>query len=118
MAKTILVAVKDLLFGSKLQEAGKRSGVALSWAPRFEQLSLVAAARRPDVLIADLGEPGVLAELGAIRAARPDVRIIGFVGHVHEEVAAEARRLGLAEVLTKGQLAAQVDRILLRENGD
>lgn len=115
MARVILVAVKELLFGSKIQEAGRRTGTTLSWAPRFDRLRDVAAARRPDVLLADLGEPGMLDELAAVRALLPDVRIVGFLGHTQEAAADDAARLGVAEVFTKGQFSAQVDKILLRE---
>lgn len=115
MARTILVAVKDLLFGSKLQEAGKRTGTTLSWSPRFDRLRDVAAARKPDVIVADLGEPGMIEELEAVRQALPQVRIVGFCGHTAEAVLADAERVGVAAVFTKGQFSAQVDRILERE---
>ena len=115
MQRVILVAVKDLLFGSKIQESGKRTGTTLLWASRFSPLQEVVADRRPDVLIVDLGEPGVMDALRAVRDARPDLRIVGFLGHVQEANAAEARSLGVEELFTKGQFSAQVDRILVRE---
>ncbi len=114
MSRTILVAVKDLLFGSKIQESGKRTATPLQWASRFERLRDVVAAKRPDVLVADLGDPGLLEELEAVRAAAPQLRIVGFLGHTLEHEAARAEALG-AEVFTKGQFHAQVDRILVRE---
>jgi DNA-binding NarL/FixJ family response regulator len=117
VARTILVAVKDLLFGSKIQEAGKRTATALSWAPRFDKLSEVARTRRPDVLIADFGDPGLLDELTLVREALPQVRIVGFAGHSAEDVIARARGLG-AEVLTKGQFSSQIDQLLVRERGE
>jgi DNA-binding NarL/FixJ family response regulator len=118
VARTILVAVKDLLFGSKIQEAGKRTATTLSWAPRFDKLSDVARARQPDVLIADFGDPTVLDELPAVRQLLPTLRIVGFVGHTQEDVIARARALGAAEVLSKGQFSSQVDHILVRERGE
>jgi hypothetical protein len=114
MARTILVAVKDLLFGSKIQTSGKRTETPLLWASRFEPLPEVVAQKRPDVLVADVGEPGMLEALRVIRAASPELRIVGFLGHTLEEAAAEAEVLGV-ELFTKGQFSAQVDRILVRE---
>ena len=115
MSRKILVGVKDLLFGSKIHEAAKRSGTELAFAPRFERLRDVAKARGPDVLIVDLGEPGMIEELAAVKADAPSVKIIGFCGHVFESVMAEADRLGVDEVMTKGQFAARVEALLVRE---
>jgi DNA-binding NarL/FixJ family response regulator len=117
MNRVILVAVRDLLFGSKIQEAGKRSGTPLLWASRFERLRDVAAARQPDVVVADLAEAGMLEELAAVKAARPGVRVVGFAGHVNEAALEGAAALGADEVYTKGQFSAQVERILVRERG-
>lgn len=117
MNRVILVAVRDLLFGSKIQEAGKRSGTPLAWASRFEKLRDVAAAKRPDVIVADLAEAGMLDELAAVKSAQPGVKVIGFAGHVNETALEGAAALGADEVYTKGQFAAQVERILVRERG-
>jgi ActR/RegA family two-component response regulator len=118
MRRTILIAVKDLLFGSKIQEAGKRTKTELQWASRFEKLRDVAQAKQPQVVIVDLGEPGVLEELAAVRAALPEARLLGFVGHAQEAVITEAVQLGVDEVLSKGQFSTQVDKILVRERGE
>ena len=117
MARVILVAVKDLLFGSKIQEAGKRSGTPLQWASRFERLRDVAAAKQPDVVIADLGEPGLVDELAAVKQALPNVRIVAFAGHTQEATFAQAEAVGVNELFTKGQFSAQVEKILVREAG-
>ena len=117
VSRKILVGVKDLMFGSKIHEAAKRSGTELSFAPRFERLRDVAKARSPEVLIVDLGEPGMLEELAAVKADAPSVRIIGFCGHVFESVMAAADKLGVDEVMTRGQFAARVEAELVRERG-
>ena len=118
MARTILVAVRDLLFGSKIQESGKRTATTLQWASRFEKLRDVAQAKTPDVIIADLGEPGIIDELAAIRQALPQTRLLGFAHHVHEDLMAQATKFGVDEVFTKGQFSAHVDKILVRERGE
>jgi DNA-binding NarL/FixJ family response regulator len=110
----ILVAVRDLLFASKIDAAAKRLGVDVAWAARGAPLSRSAADRQPSVVLADLGERGVLDELRAILAARPETEIVGFLGHLETNVMDEARAIGVAEVLTRGQLAASLDEVLLR----
>ncbi len=110
----ILVAVRDLLFGSKIDAAAKRLGVEIAWAPRNVPLSLVALERKPSFILADLGEVGMMEELRAIRARLPSTRVIGFLGHLRTDLMDEARSCGVAEVLTRGQLAASLDDVLLR----
>lgn len=110
----ILVAVRDLLFGSKIDAAAKRIGVEVAWAPRNVPLSLVALERRPPLILADLGEAGVMGEIRAIRARVPTTRVIGFIGHLRTDLMDEARAIGVEEVLTRGQLAASLEDVLRR----
>jgi hypothetical protein len=109
----VLVAVRDLLFGSKIDAAAKRLGLELTWAPRNVPLSTVALDRRPSAIIADLGESGVLGELRVVRAQVPATRVVGFLGHLRTDLMDEARAIGVEEVLTRGQLAARMDDVLL-----
>jgi hypothetical protein len=110
----VLVAVRDLLFASKIDAAAKRLGVSLSWAPRNVSLSDAAAERRPHLILADLNERGALAELRAVRIRDPRTRVVGFLGHLQADLIDEARAIGVEEVLTRGQLAASLDDVLLR----
>jgi hypothetical protein len=113
----VLVAVRDLLFASKIDAAAKRLGVELVWAPRNVALSLVAEERRPDVILADLGEEHALTELRAVLARAPRTRVIGFLGHLRTDLMDQARAMGVEDVLTRGQLAAALDDVLLRASG-
>ena len=112
----LLVAVRDLVFGSKIDAAAKRLGVEVTWAPRNVPLSIVALERRPALILADLGEPSVMGELRAIRARVPTTRVIGFLGHLRSDLMDEARLIGIEEVLTRGQLAASLDDVLLKSS--
>ncbi len=114
----VLVAVRDLLFASKIEAAARRLGIALSWAPRGVALSAAAAERNPRAVLADLGEAGILAELRAILAQRPETAVVGFLGHLRTDLLDEARSMGVTEVLTRGQLAASLDDVLGRYGGD
>ena len=113
----LLVAVRDLLFASKIDSAAKRLGVSLAWAPRQVALSSAAEERRPQAILADLSEVGAMAELRTIRQRLPLTRVIGFLGHLQSDLIDEARSMGIEEVLTRGQLAASLDDVLLRATG-
>jgi len=42
----------------------------------------------------------------------PTTRVVGFLGHLRHDLMDEARAIGIAEVLTRGQLAANLDEVL------
>jgi thioredoxin 1 len=107
----VLVAVRDLLFRSKIESSAQRGGVPIAVAPRGQPLPETVRALSPRGLFVDLGEPGVLDALRGVREAAPDLRIIGFFAHEREDLAAGARALG-AEVYTRGQLASRIDALL------
>ncbi len=110
----ILVAVRDLMFSSKIDAAARRVGAQVAWAPRGVPLAAAVVDRNPGAVVADLGEPGALEALREVRSVRPAVRIIGFTGHLRTDLLNEARALGIEEVLTRGQLSASLDDVLLR----
>ena len=109
----ILAAVRDLLFRSKIDAAARRLGVEVAFAPRDTSLSKAARDRPPELVLADLGEAGAMDELRAIRSELPGVRVVGYLGHLRTDLRDEALGLGVEEVLTRGQLAASLDDVLL-----
>ena len=107
----ILVAVRDLLFRSKIQAAADRLGVPVRLAPRGTPLSVAARELGQGTVLADLGEPGVLDEVRAAKAAAP-LRVVGFLGHLQVDVARAAEEAGVDEVLTRGQFVQRLDELL------
>jgi glyoxylase-like metal-dependent hydrolase (beta-lactamase superfamily II) len=109
----VLVAVRDLVFRSKIQAAAERLGVPVRLLPRGTPLSEAARTVEGDgTVIADLGEPGALDEVRlAKRAGR--VRVIGFLGHLQTDLARAAEEAGVDEVLSRGQLVQRLDELLL-----
>ncbi len=114
----LLVAVRDLFFGSKIDAAARRRGVPVAWAPRGVPLADAVRERRPDVVLADLGEAGAMDALRALLADRPATRVIGYLGHLRTDLMDEARAIGVEEILTRGQLSASLEDVLLRARGD
>jgi hypothetical protein len=110
----LLVAVRDLFFRSKIDEAARRLGVALQFAPRDRSIAEAFQALGPRALLLDLNAPGALDALRAARAA--GVRAIGFLGHLQRDLAQAATDAG-AEVLTRGQIAARLDALLREVTG-
>jgi CheY-like chemotaxis protein len=107
----ILVAVRDLVFRSKIHAAAERLGVAIRFAPRATPLSEAARALGRGTVLADLGEPGVLDEIRAAKAAG-DLHVVGYLGHLEADLARAAREAGVDDVLTRGQLVQRLDDVL------
>ena len=97
----VLIAVRDLVFRSKIEAAAHRLSVPVAFVPRGQPLPDAVRALGPRTVIADLGEPGAIEALAAARDASATVHIVGFFGHVREDLAEAARAIG-AEVYTRG----------------
>jgi len=107
----LVIAVRDLVFRSKIHAAAERLGVAVQLAPRGTPLAeAVQGVERPTVL-ADLGEPGAIDQVRAAKAAGP-LKVVGFLGHLQEGLMQQASAAGVDEVLTRGQLVSRLDEIL------
>jgi hypothetical protein len=107
----VLVAVRDLLFRSKIQASAERLGVALRLAPRGAPLAEAARELGSGTALVDLSEPGVLEQLPLVKRAGL-VRVIGFLGHLEVDLARAAREAGADEVLSRGQLVQRLDDLL------
>lgn len=107
----ILVAVRDLLFRSKIQAAAERLGVPVRFAPRGVALSEAAREPGEGTVIVDLGEPGILDEVRRVKRD-PGVRVLGFLGHLEADLARAAGDAGVDEVLSRGQFVQRLDGIL------
>ena len=113
----ILVAVDDLLFGSKIRATAKQNGVDLTFARTPSEILGQARALRPALLIVDLNSAKAdpIATITALKQD-PDlasIRTLGFVSHVHTDVINAARHAGVDEVMARSAFAGQLAEILL-----
>jgi hypothetical protein len=107
----VIVAVRDLLFRSKIHAAAERLGVEVRLAPRGTPLAQATRDLGPGTLLADLGEPGIIDEVAGARQAGA-TRVIGFLGHLRTDLMEAAAAAGVDEVLTRGQFVQRLDDIL------
>lgn len=112
----LLVAVRDLVFRSKIHAAAERLGVPLRIAPRGTPLSEAARDLGPGTVLVDLSEPGVVEEVRRVKRAG-GVRVVGFLGHLETELARAAHDAGADEVLSRGQLAGRLDDVVRSATG-
>lgn len=109
----IVVAVRDLVFRSKIHAAAERLGVELRFAPRGAPLVDAVKDAPGATVLADLAEPGLVDQVPGAKDAA-NVTVVGFLGHLEEDLMARARAAGVDEVLTRGQFVARLDTLLQR----
>ncbi len=112
----VLVAVRDLVFRSRIHAAAQRLGIDARLLPRGTPLSEGARALGSGTVLADLSEPGALDEIRAAKAAA-SVRVVGFLGHLEVDLARAAAEAGADEVLSRGELSRRLDDVLLAAAG-
>ena len=111
----VLVAIRDLFFSSKVDAAIAASGAAApARAKRGEPLLEQVRAGRPSRLVVELGAEGAI---DAIRAIKSDAElatteVVGYCRHTEIERIRAAKAAGCDRVLTQGELAELLPRIL------
>ena len=107
----VILAVRDLVFRSKILAAAERLGADVRIAPRGTPLDQAAREHGPGTLVVDLGEAGVVEQVPAAKAAGA-TRVVGFLGHLQTELQEASVRAGVDEVLTRGQFVQRLDDLL------
>lgn len=113
---TVLVAIRDLMFSSRVHETAKSAGITSASVRRGEDALARAREEKPLVFVADLGDPSVGAT-DVVRAMKADAELkaihaVGFASHVLDDVLAAARAAGFDEVLSKGAFTQRLPQLL------
>lgn len=103
---TVVVAyVPDLMDRSRLSAAG----LDVHFVTTPGDLAPASVERSADIVVVDLGRPGVL---DAIRSAGIVGRIVGFGAHVEADLLDAARAAGAHDVLPRSRFFANLDTVL------
>jgi PleD family two-component response regulator len=113
---SIVAAVDDLMFSSRIAATAKQMGIDLSIARSSDELLSQARALKPGLIIFDLNATR-LDPIGAITALKADdalrgIMTLGFVSHVDSASIAAARAAGIDEVLARSAFSARLAEIL------
>jgi DNA-binding NarL/FixJ family response regulator len=113
---SVLAAVDDFLFRSKIRAVAKHVGVDVQFAQTPDEILARARTLKPGLVIIDLNSAKAdpVATISALRA-NPDtasVRTIGFASHVHVDLINAARRAGADQVLPRSAFATNLADIL------
>jgi CheY-like chemotaxis protein len=111
----ILAVVNDLFFVGKITAAAQRTGVPVEFV-RGEAEVLQKTADSLAMLLLDMNDArrhpiSLIAKLKA-DPLRKEVRVIGYLSHVQEELKREADQAGCDLVLPKSVFSQQLDDLL------
>jgi len=114
---SVLAAVDDFLFRSKIRAVAKHVGVDVTFAQTPDDILARARELKPALIILDLNSAraDAVRTIAALKAEPqpPGTRTIGFASHVHVDLIDAARRAGADDVLPRSAFAAKLADILL-----
>ena len=108
---TILAAVNDIFFYTKLRDALKPHGYRLERARSQQDLPDRVATVLPVAFVLDMNDPG-LDGLKALEAIRTDARfkdlpILAFANHEEVGTWQEAKRLGVTKIVSRNEFSSR-----------
>ena len=113
--ETILAAVEDLFFLSKIQQTAKRLGIGVAVAePKRLREQLAATPARGVILDLNHRSGAAIEALRELRSnpATAGIRVLGFLSHVQTELAAAARAAGCDILLARSAFSQQLPQLL------
>ena len=117
----IVAVVDDLLFSSKIRSVAEQAACPISFVRKADAVVSEVKEKRPRLVILDL-DRATLDPVGAVRALKNhaelrDMKIVGFVSHVHADRIAAAREAGIDLVLARSAFVAQLPRLVAGATG-
>ena len=109
--KTILVAVSDVFFYTKLRDALKPQGYLLEKARTQDEVSEKAGALRPAAVILNINDE-TLDAFKALEALKGDDRsktipVLAFANHEEVDNWKRAQQLGVTKIVSRNEFSAR-----------
>ena len=108
----VIAGIPDLMFRSRVIEAAKALSVSLETVRDADELIRKVREEKPLLVLLDLQAPS-LRPLETLQSLL-GVPVVGYLNHELVELREQALAAGCGEVLTKGQFAAGLPKILGR----
>jgi DNA-binding NarL/FixJ family response regulator len=110
----ILGLMHDLFFRSKVDAVSKVAGLEAVYATSLPEASARCAEKTPAMIFVDLADPmfPAVETAGAMRAAAPSARLIGFASHVDLKALGAAREAGFEMTLSRSELTQRLPELL------
>ena len=116
MNKSVIAAVDDLFFASKIRGAAEQAGVRVVFAKTILGVIKSATADRPALIIADMNsqrcDPLELAAHLKTDEAFRSIPLLGFFSHVQTELQQAAKAAGFDRVIPRSAFSQHLAEIL------
>jgi PleD family two-component response regulator len=114
--KTILVAVTDIFFYTKIRDALLPSGYILERARSQEDIAVKASAAQPAAVILNMNDD-TLNALQALETLRGDpkfqrVPVLAFANHEEVETWNRAKSLGVTKIVSRNEFSARTKGLI------
>lgn len=110
----ILGLMHDLFFRSKVDAVSHAVGIDVVYAGSLDEASARCTEEAPAMIFVDLADPRFPAveTAGAMRAAAPAARLIGFASHVDLKALSAAREAGFEMTLSRSEFTQRLPKLL------
>ena len=116
MTRTVIAAVDDMLFISKIRAAAEHLGVDVRFARNADALLASAREKKADLIIVDLHAQKIdPIALGMALKSDPELQrivLLGFFSHVQTDLMIEATRAGYDRVMPRSAFSNDLAGIL------
>jgi PleD family two-component response regulator len=114
--KTILVAINDIFFYTKLRDALKPHGYALERARAQAEVREKAAALRPAAVVLNMNDP-TIDGLQALETLRADsksktVPVLAFANHEEVDTWNRAKALGVTKIVSRNDFSSRTRELV------
>ena len=122
MSKSVLVAVDDLFFSSKITETAKHLGIPLLFARSQDEVIARALTEKPALLIVDLNSTRCQ-PVETILQIKEDadlrhIPVVGFLSHIQADLKIKATMAGCDRVLPRSVFTIHLPEILAEYTAD
>jgi CheY-like chemotaxis protein len=121
MSRSVIAAVDDIFFASKIRAVAESLGVRVRFARSTQEALEAARTQTPSLILADLHaekcDPFMLAEQLKADETLRAVPLIGFFSHVQTELKLRAERAGYDSVMPRSMFSKKLPEILGGDGG-
>jgi PleD family two-component response regulator len=116
MHKTILIAVNDIFFYTKLRDALKPLGYQLDRARTQDEVAQKAAAQVASAIVLNLNDPAIdgLKALETVRKDASSARlpVLAFANHEEVDTWQRAKALGVTKIVSRNEFSSHTRKLV------
>lgn len=116
MQKTVLVAVTDIFFYTKVRDALMSKGHRIERARTQQDIAEKASATNPSAVILNMNDESLNA-FGSLEALKADARlktipVLAFANHEEVETFHRAKALGVTKIVSRNEFSARIRELV------